>query len=189
MVANKAGAAGLGSAIVAFIVCCTIAVQSMIPGCKPIDPEIAKLPASQADLPVAAAEAPTAQPATLPVVEAAVPECRPYYADTEISNVEYGKIVDMVEEYPELAGKVTRAIWADFKVSRREYVAIYQEWQVLCQQTGRNKRRLLHVLIMADPTIWGSQEAGSVKAGIRGTEPAEADPTPVFATPPAEETP
>jgi hypothetical protein len=116
-----------------------------------------------------------------------LPAYQPNAASQEITDAEYGKLTTWVEEYPELAGTVTRAFWEDFRINRQEYAVVWHEWQGLCQRTGYNKRRLLRVVINADPTPWSTENADAIKAEIRGIAPIPV-PYPTLAKPPADDT-
>ena len=99
-------------------------------------------------------------------------------ANAEISEAEYGKLVEMVQGYPELADAAAEALWADFNVTRNEYVAIWRQWRTLCQQTGHNKRMLLHEIITADPDGWAARvDRESADAPITSPAPIPVEKT------------
>ena len=157
---NKVAVTGFSGVVLAFVVCCTIAVQSLC-GCNTSTPKAAS------------------NVATVPVMTAeTAPTCCPANANAEISEAEYGKLVEMVQGYPELADAAAEALWADFNVTRNEYVAIWRQWRTLCQQTGHNKRMLLHEIITADPDGWAARvDRESADAPITSPAPIPVEKT------------
>ena len=96
---------------------------------------------------------------------------------TEISEAEYGKLAEMVREYPELARLTTKALWEDFKIGKDEYCDIRQEWRKMAQTSGHNKRKLLAALIQADPEPWESENADGIKEQFQSLIPTVAPPS------------
>jgi len=168
---NKVAGAGVVGVVGTFLVCCFLAIQSVIPGCKP---------AEQTTAPVMGSAVPDMSEAyEVPPEAMGRPYVPDYWASTdEITDENYNKLTEMVREYPELSRKTTRALWADFKVSRKEYIDIWRDWREMAQQTGHHKRKLLGLLIRTDPDPWAGDGANIIKGEIRGL------PVPTLAKPP-----
>jgi len=150
MQTNKKAAVSFFTLVGAFFVAVWITIQSAIPGCAP--------PSG-------------------PFTAEAPPEAITCTDTTEISEAEYGKLAEMVNEYPEIARLTTKALWEDFKIGKDEYCDIRQEWKKIAQTSGHNKRKLLAALIQADPEPWESENAGGIKAQVRALIPTTEPPS------------
>ncbi|GAF69823.1 unnamed protein product, partial [marine sediment metagenome] len=141
---NKVAGAGVVGVVGTFLVCCFLAIQSVIPGCAPQKTANSTFMGSAVPDMTEAYEVPP---------ESLGRRSQPNYWEStdEITDENYNKLTEMVREYPELSRKTTRALWADFKVSRKEYIDIWRDWREMAQQTGHHKRKLLGLLIRTDP--------------------------------------